>query len=403
MNELSSLGLILLFALAAGHLARHLRIPEVTGYILAGVAVGPAGLGWVSQDNLAALQVFSEVALGLILFSIGSIFHYERVVSIGRAVLRVTLTESVLAGGLVAAAMLVSGQGWRVSLLLGAIAIETAAASTLMVVRECNAKGPLTDTLLGIIGINNILALTAFALAGAAIEVAAGVGGGHLLATLYRSAFFFFWQLAGSVALGFLVGILLAAWVARVTEHGEVLMLLTGAVLLCVGLAMVLDLSTLVASMAVGATMVNLSTHTPRAFETFSRSDPPFFAILFVIAGADLHVGNLTSLGAVGLLYVVARAGGKFLGARAGARKAGLSENVQRHLGFGIMSQAGLAIGLTLVVSRRFPDVAPAVSTVVLAAVVVFEMVGPISVRMALDRSGESQRMPAEPAGAVGD
>lgn len=122
-----------------------------------------------------------------------------------------------------------------------------------------------------------------------------------------------------------------------------------------------------------------------------------------MIAGADLHVGNLTSLGAVGLLYVVARAGGKFIGARAGARKAGLSENVQRHLGFGIMSQAGLAIGLTLVVSRRFPDLAPAVSTVVLAAVVVFEMVGPISVRMALDRSGESQRMPAEPAGAVGD
>lgn len=268
MNELSSLGLILLFALAAGHLAQYLRIPEVTGYILAGVAVGPAGLGWVSHDNLAALQVFSEVALGLILFSIGSIFQYDRVVTTGRAVLRVTLTESVLAGALVAAAMLIAGQGWKVSLLLGAVAIETAAASTLMVIRECNAKGPLTETLLGIIGINNILALTAFAVVAAAIEVAGGVAGGQLPATIYRSSYSFIWQLAGSVALGFLVGILLAAWVSRVTEHGEVLMLLTGAVLLCVGAATLLDLSTLVASMAVGATMVNLSAHTPRAFDT---------------------------------------------------------------------------------------------------------------------------------------
>ena len=107
MNELSSLGLILLFALAAGHLVKFLRIPEVTGYILAGVAVGPSGLGWVSHENLAALEVFSEVALGLILFSIGSIFEIRRVRRAGPAMLRVTGAESTLAGLLVAVAMFV--------------------------------------------------------------------------------------------------------------------------------------------------------------------------------------------------------------------------------------------------------------------------------------------------------
>ena len=101
MNELSSLGLILLFALLAGHLVKFFRIPEVTGYILAGVAVGPSVLGWVSHENLAALSVFSEVALGLILFSIGSVFGFERVRAIGPAVLRITLSQSTMAAAIV--------------------------------------------------------------------------------------------------------------------------------------------------------------------------------------------------------------------------------------------------------------------------------------------------------------
>src|SRR3990172_5668752 len=152
MNELSSLGLILLFALFAGHLVKFLRLPEVTGYILAGVAVGPSVLGWVSHDNLNTLSVFSEVALALILFSLGSIFEIDRIVSVGRGIARITLTESAMAALLVTAGMLILGQPWQISFLLGAIAMETAAASTLMVIRECNASGTLSETLTGIIG-----------------------------------------------------------------------------------------------------------------------------------------------------------------------------------------------------------------------------------------------------------
>jgi len=275
--------------------------------------------------------------------------------------------------------------------------METPAASTLMVVRECNAAGPLTDTLLGVIGINNIFCLTAFCLAGALLDLSAQMNGNaSALHTLYVSIYPLVWQLAGSVALGFLVGLLLASWATRVTEHCESLILLIGCILLCVGVAMALELSTMIASLAVGATMVNLSADSRRLYQALSRTAPPFYAIFFVIAGADLNLGRLQTLGMLGLAYIVGRASGKFLGARLGARKAGLGVSVQRLLGFAILSQAGLAIGLTLNINRRYPEFAPAVATVVLAAVVVYEMIGPISARLAIVRSGEGQPRQAD-------
>jgi len=401
MNELSSLGLILLFALLAGHLVKFARIPEVTGYILAGVMVGPSVLGWVSHRNLTALSIFSEVALGLILFSIGSVFEFSRLRSTGAGVLRVTLMESLLAGSLVTAGMLVFGERWEVALLLGVIAMETAAASTLMVIRECNASGPVSDTLVGVIGINNVLCLSGFLIVAAALDLSGMQAGAGVFQTLYESVYTLLWQLIGSVALGFLIGLLLSSWATKVIEHGEMIILLTGCVLLCVGVGMVLQLSTLIASLTVGATMVNLSARSRRLFQALSRTDPPFYAIFFVIAGADLNLSLLGTLGVLGLVYVLARGSGKFIGAKIGARRAGLSGPVQRLLGFGLFSQAGLAIGLTLVINRRYPEFGADVTTVVLAAVVVYEMIGPISTRLAINRSGESQPRKLEHLGVL--
>lgn len=399
MNELSSLGLILLFALLAGHLVKFIRIPEVTGYIFAGIIVGPSVLGFISHDNLTALAIFSEVALGLILFSIGSVFEFRRFREAGLGVIKITAIESLFAAVLVTSAMLLMGYSWQVAFLLGAISVETAAASTLMVIRECNAEGPVSNTLLGIIGINNIFALACFSLVAAMIDFngALAADQGDLLLTVYESVFPLIWQLIGSVALGFLIGVLLALWAPHVEEQGEVLILMTGCVLLCVGTAMILELSGMIASLAVGATMVNLSARSRRMFNAVSRTDPPFFAIFFVIAGADLNVSLLTRIGVAGMVYVVVRMAGKFIGARIGSARVGLDENVQKLLGFGLFSQAGLAIGLTIVVNRRFPQYADEVVTLVLAAVVIYELIGPVSAKIALMRSGESKPRESEP------
>lgn len=396
MNELSSLGLILLLALLAGHLVQFLRIPEVTGYILAGVALGPSVLGWVSAENLTALEVLSEVALGLILFSIGSVFEFERFGRIGWRIVKLTMMESLPAAFLVCVGVILLGAQWQVAILLGAIAIATAPASTLMVMRECDASGPLSDTLMGIIAVNNIFCLIVFSLAAAAIDLTSGVGVG-VVDTLYRSAFALVWQLIGSVALGFLVGTMLAGWATKVHETGEMLILLAGSILLCVGAARILDLSQLVASLSVGATMVNLSRRSRRLFDTLGGTDPPFYAIFFVIAGADLDVTLVPEMGTMGVFYVVARSAGKFFGARWGAGKLSMPEAVRQYLGYGILAQAGLAVGLTLVVNRRFPEFAATVTVVVLSSVVLHEMFGPIGARFAIVRAGEARLRKTEP------
>ncbi len=391
MNEIVSLGMILLLALLAGHLVQILRLPEVTGYILAGIVLGPSVLGWVSAENLQALGVFSEVALGLILFSIGSVFEYRLLLRFGLRVLWLTLAESALASFLVAAGMLMLGQSWQVSFLLGAIAIATAPASTLMVLRECNARGPLSDTLLGIIAVNNICCIIAFSLVASAIDLTAGWSGfGELLPTLYQAIFPLFWQLLGSSALGFLVGLMLASWSKHVVETGEMLILLAGSILLCVGVARWIGLSPLVASLAVGATMVNLSRHSRKLFDTLGGTDPPFYAIFFVIVGADLDVSSVVDMGMLGVIYLTGRTAGKFLGARLGSKILNLDANVQRYLGYGLMAQAGLAIGLMLSVEQRYPEYYPVLHAVILSSVTLFEMFGPVSARFAIVKAGES-------------
>jgi Kef-type K+ transport system membrane component KefB len=392
VNELTSLGLILLFALLVGHLVKVLRVPEVTGYLVAGLLVGPSVLGWVTQDNLQSLHVFSEVGLGLILFSIGGAFEFVRMRRIGRRVLTLTLVESASAGVLVAIGMLAIGQPWTVALLLGSIAVETGAASTLMVIRENNASGEFTDTLTGVIGLNNILALVTFSLVAATVDVSLLVAGSELTAGgVARAIFPLVWQLVGSTALGFLVGLMLASWASQVVESGETLILLVGCVLLTVGVATALGLSSLVASLAVGATLANLSTRSRRLFVALSRTDPPLYVIFFVLAGADLNLALLPSLGALGVVYVLCRAAGKMGGAWVAARRIAAPRPMQKFLGLSILAQAGLAVGLVLVTRERFPEIAPTVTTVVLGAVVIFEVAGPLSARFALDRTGESR------------
>ncbi len=392
MNELSSLGLILMFALVAGHLTQAIRMPEVTGYILAGVALGPSALGWVSEENLQAIEVLSEVALGLILFSIGAVFDRRLLLRAGSAILRLTLIESLLAATLVGTSMVALGQPWQVAVLLGSMAIETAPASTLMVLRECNGKGPVTDSVLGVIAFNNILCLTTFSLAAAAIDLdVAWRAGDPLLRSLHVALYPMFWQLLGSVALGFLMGLLLAAWGREVKEQGEILILLAGVILFCVGVARILDLSGMIASLALGATMINLSPRSRALFRALSGTDPPFYAIFFVIAGADLDLAHLAEIGGLGLAYVLARLSGKVIGARIGAGRVNLHPNVRRYLGPALLAQAGLAVGLMITTERRFPEYADTTTAVILAGVAVFEMFGPIFARLAIIRAGESQ------------
>jgi Kef-type K+ transport system membrane component KefB len=393
MNEILSVGLILMAALLAGHLAQLVRVPEVTGYLLVGVAIGPAALDLISHDNLTALGFLSEVALGLILFNIGAIFEASNFRRVGAGVVRVTLAEASLAFALVLFVLLAAGMAWPVALLLAVVSMETAPATTLMVLNEYDARGPLTDRLLALVALNNMYVLLAFGLVSAGLNLAGPSEDGWLWSG-YRAVHGLAWTTAGSVALGALLGVITDALASRAKESGEAMILSIGVVLIAVGASRWLGLSPLISTLALGATVANASAHGDRLLGALGRADPPLYAAFFVLAGAELVPASVLSLGMAGVAYTLARAAGKVVGARVALRHEDVPPVVRQQLGYCLISSSSLAVGLTIQIRSAFPDYASTITGIVLAAVVIFEIIGPLLTRRALLRAGEAKTMP---------
>jgi Kef-type K+ transport system membrane component KefB len=394
MNEILSVGLILMSALLAGHLAQLVRVPEVTGYLLVGLIIGPAALDLVTHDNIATLGFLSEIALGLILFNIGSIFEAQNFRRVGRGVLRVTLWEASLAFALVFVVLLISGLSLPLALLLGVVAMETAPATTMMVLNEYDAKGPMTDRLLALVALNNMYVLLAFGVVTAGLTLIETAPLGWLWSG-YVALHGLAWTTIGSVALGAVIGLLMDLLASRAKESGEAMILSIGSVLIAVGASRWLELSPLIATLALGATIANASMHGDRLLRVLGRADPPLYAAFFVLAGAELQPSSVLGLGMIGASYTVARAAGKIAGARIGLRGQVVPDMVRRQLGLCLVSSSSLAVGLTIQIRTAFPSYGETVTGIVLAAVVIFEVIGPLLTRRALIETGEAQTMPA--------
>ncbi len=401
MNEILSVGLILMSALLAGHLAQLVKVPEVTGYLLVGLIIGPGALDLVTHDNITTLGFLSDVALGLILFNIGSIFEVTNFRRVGRGVLRVTLWEASLAFVLVFAVLLASGMTLPLALLLGVVAMETAPATTLMVLNEYDAKGPMTDRLLALVALNNLYVLMAFGVVTAGLTLFEASGHGWLWAG-YLATHRLLWTIVGSVALGALLGLLMDVLATRAKESGEAMILSIGTVLIAVGASRWLELSPLIATLALGATIANASPQGDGLLRALGRADPPLYAAFFVLAGAELQPSSVLGLGIIGIGYTVARAVGKIAGARLGLRGQDVPQVVRQQLGYCLVSSSSLAVGLTIQIRTGFPAYAETVTGIVLAAVVIFEVIGPLLTRRALLATGEAKTMPS-PLQETGD
>jgi Kef-type K+ transport system membrane component KefB len=288
------------------------------------------------------------------------------------------------------------------ALLLAVVAMETAPATTLMILNEYDARGPMSERLLALVALNNMYVLAVFGLVTAGLTLVESAGGG-LLAAVYRASHGLLWTTFGSLALGTLLGLFMDMWASRAKESGEAMILSVGAVLVTVGASRWLGLSPLFATLALGATVANASTHGDRLLRALGRADPPLYAAFFVLAGAELSPSSVLNLGAIGLAYTLARAVGKIVGARIGLQGQDVSPLVRGQLGYCLISSSSLAVGLTIQVRTAFPAYSATVTGIVLAAVVIFEVVGPLLTRRALIRTGEAKTIPAPLAEASGD
>jgi Kef-type K+ transport system membrane component KefB len=390
MGNVSVVGFILVLALAGGHLIKLIRVPEVVGYFFVGLLMGPSFSQILTREGVATLEFFSEIALGLILFSIGVIFDFANLRRAGRKT--ALLTIYVAAGTVFAvfATLLLLTGNWQISLLLGAIAIEVSPIATILVLREANSEGPLTETVYNIVALNNVVCLVAFGLATFLVRSLSEAGSASaLFQVLAEEALLLVWSNVGSVALGIVLGYILALWGSRVAEHGELLILTLGILLITVGSAHWLGVSSPIAAMALGATLINLAPEAKHLFDVLGKTDPPLYAIFFVLAGAHLQLSSLLLIGLSGVGYTAARIAGKMVGAWLGAKRLGSPVVVQKYLGVTLVAHAGVAIGLALQSQATFPLYAEVIAAVILGSVLINEVVGPVMTRFAIVRAGE--------------
>lgn len=376
---------LLIASLLGARLAQLLHLPAVTGYLLAGLVLGPSVLGVFSPDESSLLAPINDLALGTIAFSIGSEFQWKKLAKLGASVTWITLAQGLGTFLMVDLVLtFVLHQPQQIALLLGAIATATAPAATLLVIREYKARGPLTDMLLAVVALDDALGIIVFGIISAACKAMLGGASGWqsmLLAPL--------WEIACSLAIGAILGYLLGIFSRRLRSADQLTCLTIGSVLLVAGIAPHFELSLLLTAMMMGTVVVNLLTEHQRVFRSISGLEAPLYAIFFTLAGAGLDFRVLLSTGAIGVGYILARALGKVLGAAAGATLTHASPAIRRYLGIALLPQAGVAIGLTMLAAREFPELGNLLTTLVLAGVFVYELIGPPCAKLAVVGAGE--------------
>ncbi|MGM0577726.1 MAG: cation:proton antiporter [Myxococcota bacterium] len=378
---LLTLGAVFLLGLAADALGRHTPLPRVTLLLVAGIAVGPSALDLLPELSNYWFPIVANMALVMVGFLLGErLVHGLR--AHRREVLTVSVVEVIVTAIVVAAVLLLAGVPVAIALLLAGLAPATAPAATLDVLRESGARGPMVETLLGVVALDDAWGILAFGLFLAVAEAWAGAD------SAAQGLVYGVGHLVGGGLVGLVLGVPAAYMTGRIRKGEPMLVEALGLVFVCGGVALWLDVSYLLAAMTLGAVVARLAEHHERPFHAIEEIEWPFMVLFFLLAGASLEVASIRELGVVGGAYILARAAGKILGAWTGARAASAPVETRRWLGLALMPQAGVALGLALVASQRLPEVGDRVLPVAIGATVVFELIGPVLSRLALRLSG---------------
>ena len=405
---------MLLAAIAGGHIARWFHIPRVIGFMLGGIALRVFLYELLSvregepverqlQAAAAPLRAVKDLALGLILFTIGSALERSRLRSAAPRLLRITVAETglcavlVFVGCLVVAGMMRIGDGLIeyvvLALLLALASIATAPAATLFVLQEYESKGPITDTILALTGINNVICVVLFY---SVFLTMAGVGVLHATQAVAQHVWFALLATTlGSVVVGIAFGTLISVLHAKLTRAETCLVFFAVFILLGAGEKWLLEhvgvsFNFLLTALVLGTVFANVAIHPHKLTSDLQTMAFPIFAGFFVMVGYELHLDELIHMGFLGGAYVICRLAGKVLGGRLGVRWAGGPPRVQGRLGAALLCQAAVVIGLASFVERYWDsDLAHRFSTVILGSVVLFEMIGPLMVKRCVVQGGE--------------
>jgi len=393
MSVLFFVALAIVFGFILGKLVGFIKLPGVVGYLLAGLILGSSFLNVFDDQMLDKLSIFNSFALSLIAFMIGSEMKLSTFKEMGAGIGVITVLESLGAFIIVTLGVYFLTGKLYLALVFGAMAPASAPAGTVAVLQECKAKGRLTKAIYAVVGLDDGLAIILFALAISLAKILL-VGESISAMTFVKGPVL---EITGSIILGGVVGVITGFFARKIRSDESMLAISLGGILICSGIAEYFHFSLILANLSLGMVFVNLYSISNRKAHRVIRSlSLPVYIIFFFMAGASLHIKLLPSMGLIGLIYIVCRATGLIGGAFIGALLSRQVAVIRKYLGFGILSQAGVAIGLSVLAAGEFRTLGQAgenlaiiVVNTIAASTIIFEIIGPIGTKFAITRAGE--------------
>ena len=407
MQALLSISISLFMGLMLSRVAKLMKLPAVTAYLVAGIVVGPyalgafgvPGLGFISMEDVEGYGILCDVALGFIAFSIGNEFRLSQLKKIGRQATIVGILQAVVTTLLVDAALILLHLAMpdklpiEAAIVLGAIASATAPAATLMVVKQYKAKGPLTDMLLPVVALDDAVGLMIFAVS---FGVAKAIGSGHIdpVSIIVEPML----EVILSLALGAIMGLLFTYAERFFHSRSRRLCVSITFVLLTIALSMMkfeiggvhIAFSSLLVCMMLGTIFCNACDFSEELMERVDRWTVPLFVLFFVLSGAELELSVFGDfmIVLIGIVYILSRSVGKYSGAFASAKLAKCDDNIVKYLGVTLLPQAGVALGMAIK-AHELGEVGVLISNITLFAVLIYEIFGPMLTKIALTKAGD--------------
>ncbi|MCF7857998.1 MAG: cation:proton antiporter [Candidatus Cloacimonetes bacterium] len=409
MPVLLLIGITILLGFYIGRNMRYLKLPTIIGFMVLGVILGPSLINVFTVSLQQDLAFITSIALGFVALSIGMELKFSTLKRLGKGMIYVILFESFGAFILVFISLFLLTDDLSLALLFAAVAPASAPAGTVAVIQEYKAKGNLTKALYAVVGFDDGLGIIIFGFAAAfakniIVHETQGVSAG-----LWTTLLIPIKEIVFSFGLGGLVGFVFSILVSKLRNADDIPILVFGFILVTSGFSQILHTSIILTMMIIGAFIVNTqpSSLISRIQTSLRAFMPLLFILFFTLAGANLHIAVLPSLGIIGIIYVISRSAGLIFGSRLGATVGKVDKNIKNYIGLGILSQAGVAIGLALIVNSEFAGlgkviikvngtnvtsgdhIGNVILTTVTATCIFFEIIGPIFTRIALLKAGE--------------
>jgi len=380
------IGILLLTGYAAHAVGKRTHVPRVTLLLLLGLISGPCLLDLIPKSIEEWFPFIAQMALAMVGFLLGESFYGKNLKSTGRVVLGISIAQTLVVAFLVFIILFISGAGIAISLMLAGIAPATAPAATIDLVQEREAKGPLTNTLLGVVALDDAWGIILFSVILIMVE---GLING---ATANMQFLYMSWEILGAGLLGVILGVPMAWLTGRIREGEPTLLEAAGFVFVCGGLALILNVSFLLSTMVLGAVVANRAKHHTKPFRDIKGISEPFLAIFFFLAGYEFELESFFAIGGVSIAYIFARSIGKVFGGLVGGKIAKAPELITRSIGWCLIPQAGVAVGMALLVVERLPDLGIMILPIVIASTIIFEVIGPILTLWQLRKAGELEQ-----------